>query len=128
MHELGSLCVGQDGEIYTKVNRNLRSYRVYNMVLLIPMPDMFPVVYYMGNSSEKKSRSYVEELLMKENCKEVLEVHQNILKDRGLSVDEICSLLNFLINSPSLLGIPNIMKMSDKVMQETARKLMTEGW
>lgn len=128
MHELGNLYVGQDGEIYTKVSRNFRSYRVYNMILLIPMPDMFPAVYYMGDNSERDSRSYVEKLLMKEGCKEVLEVHQNILKERGLSVDEICTLLNFLINSPSLLGIPNIMKMSDKVMQETARKLMTAGW
>lgn len=127
MHELGNLYVNQN-EIYTKVNKNCRSYRVYNMILLIPMPDMFPAMYYMGDNSEEQSKSYAEDLLMKENCKEVLEIRQTALESRGLSVDEICSFLNFLINSPSLLGVPNIIKMSDRVVKATVRKLMAEGW
>ena len=127
MHELGNLCVSQN-EIYTKINKNRRSYRVYNMILLIPMPDMFPAMYFMGDNSEEQSKSYVEELLLKENCREVLEIHQNALESRGLSVDEICTFLNFLINSPSLLGVPNIIQMSDSIVKETARKLMAEGW
>lgn len=128
MHELGNLCVSQN-EIYTKVNKNRRSYRVYNMILLIPMPDMFPVMYFMGNGSEELSKSYIEDLLIREkDCYEVLTIHQEALENLGLSVDEVCSFMNYFINSPSLLEVPNLSEMSDRVVKEIARKLMAEGW
>lgn len=125
MHELGGLEV-RDGVIYTKVSRNLRRFRIYDMYLVIPYSSMSGVISFYGDNAKSHAEDYI--LAKSSRGYQVFVVSQEDLENKGYSIDEVCSILNYIMNSPSCLALPNLVTASPHDMRKFIKVISEEGW
>lgn len=126
MHELGSITT-ENYSIITKPGRNHRVYVMDEMRLVMTYPQMEYIQGFFGPSSEVQSLNYSDELSSK-GYKSLI-IYEGDLKNRGLTVDEVCSLFNYLMNSPSLLNLPDLSKdISRRKLNSFLYTIKKEGW
>lgn len=94
-----------------------------NIHLVLPYPILTPSVYFVGDDAKKQTDDYISNLYGK-----FIVLSQEALAEKGLSLDDICTLVNYFINSPSLIELPNLEYSSEQDIRKLIDRLSEEGW